>query len=248
VIITEVVRMQAKMPAIMQGRINSFQTLGTHDGPGIRFVAFMQGCQLRCIYCHNPETWCLEKGKQYCAQEVFQKIIKYKPYFGKDGGVTISGGEPLLQAIFLRELLKLCKSNNIQTAIDTSGSIINDDVENLLEFVDLVLLDIKFTSDKSYKKYTGCGIEKVLDFLSFTEKLNKQVWIRHVIVPNITDSIDNIINLKKLISPFKCVKKIELLPFKKLCIEKYEQLGLPFKLIDTPETTQEKIEELKALL
>lgn len=236
------------MQAIIQGRINAFQTLGTHDGPGIRFVAFMQGCKLRCIYCHNPETWSMDSGKQYCAHEVLQKIIKYKPYFGKDGGVTISGGEPLLQAEFLIELFTLCKAYNIHTAIDTSGSILNDDVVNLLELVNLVLLDIKFTSDEDYMNYAGCSLEKVLDFLKLSDKLNKKVWIRHVIVPNITDSYDNIMNLKKLISPFKCVQKIELLPFKKLCLEKYEQMGLTFKLLETPETSQEKIDELRKLI
>ena len=161
----------------MTGKIHSFQSLGTVDGPGVRFVVFMRGCNLSCGYCQNIDVvhgeYC-----EYTPQEVMDRIIRYKEYFEDDGGVTISGGEPLLQASFVKELLMLCKKNGIHTAIDTAGAVLNDEVLELLEYVDLVLLDIKMTNDADYKKYIGCSLSKPLRFLDELETRNVSCWIR----------------------------------------------------------------------
>ncbi len=231
----------------MKGRIQSFQSLGTVDGPGVRFVVFMQGCHLRCIYCHNPETWDLNAGDEYTAEEVVEKIVKYKSYI-KNGGVTVTGGEPLLQMDFLIELFKLLKEENIHTAIDTSGYSNTDKYEELFKYTDLVMCDLKFTSDEEYKKNTGKGIDEVLNFLDTTTKYNVPVHIRHVVVPNINDTEQNILKLKELCSKHSNIEHIDLLPFRKLCLEKYESLGIDFRLKDTDEMSVAKLKELEKLL
>ncbi len=231
---------------MIKGIINSFQSLGTVDGPGVRYVIFMQGCNVRCIYCHNPETWTLE-GKSYDVLEVFNKIIRYKSYI-INGGVTISGGEPLLQARFLIELFKLLKKENIHITLDTNGSILNEEVKELLTYVDLVLLDIKMTSEREYLKYVGMPLSKAIEFLRYLEENNIDCWIRHVIFNDITDKIENIERLNDLIKDFKNIKKVELLPFHKLCLEKYQNLGLDFPLKDTCETKKETCDLLMKII
>ncbi len=231
----------------MTGYIHSLQSLGTVDGPGVRSVIFTTGCPLRCIYCHNPDTWELHGGEPVEAEALSERVLKFYPYI-KRGGVTFSGGEPCLQAKFLTEVAKGLKKRSLHIALDTSGAIDNADVDVLLEYVDLVLLDIKFTSDEAYKLNTGGHLSKVLSFLDKLEALRKDVWIRHVVVPGLTDSDEDIRTLASIIKPYRCIKKTELLPFKKLCLEKYEKLGISFPLQYTPEMSDKQVKVLEDLL
>lgn len=229
----------------MQGRIHSFQSLGTVDGPGVRAVVFMQGCPLRCACCHNPDTWDFGGGKIVSAEEIFRKIQRLRAYFGKDGGVTVSGGEPLLQADFVAELFSLCRADGISCALDTSGCVYNESVERLLSLTDLVLLDYKYTNDTDYKKYTGMSMQSAEDFLARLDALGKRVWIRQVIIPTLNDSEESVRRLYALSERYSCIEKTELLPFRKLCVEKYRALGVDFPLENIPEASEELIERLK---
>ena len=231
-----------------EGKINSLQSLGTVDGPGVRFVVFMQGCNLRCGCCHNPDTWDMSSGKTYSAIEIVNKAKRYKEYFGENGGITLSGGEPLLQAEFAKEVFALCKENGINTCLDTSGSITSDSVLKLLEFTDRVLLDIKYTENALYEKHVGCSLDKVLEFLKILNEKNIPTTIRQVIIPTLNDNKENILRLKEIVKPYKCVEKIELLPFKKICAVKYENLGIPFPFAEIPTPTAEQMQELNNLL
>lgn len=223
----------------MVGRISSFQSMGCADGPGVRSVVFLQGCPLHCPYCHNPETQALEGGEEISAQELLQKILRFAPYFGAEGGVTLSGGEPLMQREFAENLLKLCKANNLHTALDTSGISHGGAV---LDYCDLVLCDLKFTTDDLYRKHTGGSLSQVLSFMEETAKKEIPLWIRHVVVPDLTDSdIEEVI---KIATQFPNLKKIQLLPFRKICTHKYEELGRPFPLADTPPCSKELLEQL----
>ncbi len=230
------------------GNINSIETMGLVDGPGIRFVVFMQGCELRCIYCHNPETWNKNlKVIKITPSNLVKKILRFKNYFGEDGGVTFSGGEPLLQPKFLIECLKLCKQNNIHTAVDTAGVGFGD-YEEILKYTDLVILDIKATDEYNYKNITGKSMEQFNKFLSAVQKNNNKVWLRQVIVPNINDTIENVINLKNYAKNIKNVEKIELLPYKTLGVHKYKELNIPYRLNGTKDMSEEKIKELSKSL
>ena len=229
----------------MQGRIHSFQSLGTVDGPGVRAVVFMQGCPLRCACCHNPDTWSTDGGKIVSAEEIFRKIQRLRAYFGKDGGVTVSGGEPLLQADFVAELFSLCRADGISCALDTSGCVYNESVEHLLSLTDLVLLDYKYTNDTDYKKYTGMSMQSAEDFLARLDALGKRVWIRQVIIPTLNDSEESVRRIYALSERYSCIEKTELLPFRKLCVEKYRALGIDFPLEKIPEASEELIERLK---
>lgn len=229
----------------MQGRIHSFQSLGTVDGPGVRAVVFMQGCPLRCACCHNPDTWDFSGGKIVSTEEIFRKIQRLRAYFGKDGGVTVSGGEPLFQADFVAELFRLCRADGISCALDTSGCVYNESVERLLSLTDLVLLDYKYTNDTDYKKYTGMSMQSAEDFLARLDALGKRVWIRQVIIPTLNDSEESVRRLYALSERYSCIEKTELLPFRKLCVEKYRALGIDFSLENIPEASEELIERLK---
>lgn len=231
----------------MQGYVHSIQSLGTVDGPGVRAVVFSSGCPLRCIYCHNPDTHRLDSGELTESSEVAEKIKRLIPYI-KNGGVTFSGGEPCMQAVFFKDLAQKLKCFGLHIALDTSGCILNDEVKGLLDLTDLVLLDIKFTSNDDYKRYTGGTLDDTLSFLEYCESRNIPVFIRHVVVPKINDTKEDILKLKSLTSPYKCINRIELLPFKKLCLEKYEMLGLEFKLRDVPELSADKFDELTSYL
>ena len=227
------------------GRIHSFQSLGALDGPGIRFVAFLQGCNLRCGCCHNPDTWEMTGGREYTAEQIVLRAIRYKEYFGTDGGLTVSGGEPLLQSEFVRETFELSHKESINTCLDTSGSILNDKVKALLSLTDRVLLDIKYTSDEDYRKYVGCSIEKPLEFLSYLNEKNIPVTLRQVIIPTLNDNEENILKLKAIAKAHACVDKTELLPFRKICQVKYDKMGIPFPFSDIPEASKEKVAELE---
>ncbi len=228
------------------GKINSIQTLGTVDGPGVRFVVFTQGCNLRCGCCHNPDTWNMSDGKEYTAYQLAEKAAHYKEYFGKEGGVTLSGGEPLLQPQFATEFFKECQKRGINTCLDTSGSLFNDDIKELLEYTDLVLLDIKYTNDEDYKKYVGCSISAPIEFLEYLNEIKKPVIIRQVIIPTLNDTKENILKLADLSQKYPVIKNTELLGFKKICQVKYEKMGIDFSFKDIPTPTKEDIEKLKS--
>lgn len=232
----------------IKGKIHSFQSLGTVDGPGVRYVVFMQGCNLRCGCCHNPDTWNLNDAKTYTAEEVFKEVCRYKEYFGADGGITVSGGEPLLQAEFVKSLFVLCKEQNINTCLDTSGSILNEEVCSLLNFTDRVLLDIKYTNEEDYIKFVGCKLSKVKEFLKVLNERKIKTTIRQVIIPTVNDSEENILRLNKIVNEHPCVDKVELLPFKKLCQTKYDNLNINFPFSNLPTPTEEKMKELNNLL
>ena len=229
----------------MRGRIHSFQSLGTVDGPGLRAVVFMQGCPLRCACCHNPDTWDMGGGKEMSAQELFEKIYRLRSYFGKEGGVTASGGEPLMQTEFLIELFTLCKKAGISTALDTSGCVYNEKVEELLGLTDIVLLDYKYTNDADYKEHVEMSKARVDEFLEHLQRSGKRVWIRNVVIPGLNDSETSVDMIYALREKYNCIEKTELLPFRKLCLEKYHSLGVDFPLENTPEASEELITRLK---
>lgn len=230
------------------GRIHSLQSLGTLDGPGVRFVVFFQGCALRCACCHNPDTWSFESGVEMTAEEIVKKCVNFKDYFGNEGGITLSGGEPLAQPDFAREIFTLCHENGINTCLDTSGSIFNKSVEKLLSVTDRVLLDVKYTNAEDYKKYVGCDFEKVLFFLDELGKRQIPTTLRKVIIPTLNDSEESVLKLKEVADTHSCVDKIELLPFKKMCVTKYDSMNIPFPLKNVPECDKNRIDFLETLL
>ena len=232
----------------MTGRIHSIQSLAASDGPGLRFAVFMQGCPLRCGCCHNPDTWDFSGGKEYTAEEIVQKASRYKSYFGSKGGITVSGGEPLMQADFVREIFELSHKEGINTCLDTSGCVMNDDVKNLLKHTDRVLLDIKYTDGESYKKHVGYEKENPLEFLDYLNKEKIPVTLRQVIIPTLNDNEDNVKKLKEIADKHECVDKIELLPFRKLCQIKYDNMGIEFPFKDIPEPPKETMETLEKLI
>lgn len=232
----------------VKGRIHSFQSLGAVDGPGIRFVAFMQGCNLRCGCCHNPDTWNADAGEIFTPEQVVEKALRFKEYFGSKGGVTVSGGEPLLQADFVKQTFVLCRKNGLNTCLDTSGSVLNDDVKGLLNYTDRVLLDIKYTDPNYYIKYVGCKMESVLKFLEYTCERKLKVTLRQVIITGINDNEENIEKLNFLAERFNNVDKIELLPFEKICQTKYENMNIPFAFKDIPEPSPEVMRRLNSFI
>ena len=229
------------------GYISSVETMGLVDGPGIRYVVFLQGCPLRCIYCHNPETWKIGEGNlKLTPKELVEKISRYRNYFGSDGGVTFSGGEPLVQKDFLVECLKLCKKEGIHTAIDTAGS--TTDYDEVLDLVDLVIFDIKDYTKEGYKNITGSDIANSIKFLYTCQKKNKKMWLRTVIVPTINDNEEFVLGLKNFIKDLKNIEKVELLPYHSYAIEKYRELGIKYKLKDIPDMDIDKCNRLQELL
>ncbi len=227
----------------MKGRIHSFESMACADGPGVRSAIFLQGCPLRCAYCHNPDTWEPMGGEEYTAEELIAKVLPYRPYFGEKGGITLSGGEPLLQAEFTIELLKKAKEAGLNTALDTSASAGEPYWEQILRYTDLALVDIKFTTEELYKKYCGGSLERVLRFCRKAEEMGVPLWIRHVVVPGLTD--EDTEALLSIARPFSNIQRIELLPFRTLCKTKYRQLELPFPLEETPDCDQETINKLQ---
>lgn len=218
---------------MIKGKLHSMESMGLVDGPGIRSVVFLQGCTLRCAYCHNPDTWCLSGGKETTSGQIVDKLERFKTYYDKSGGgVTFSGGDPLLQPDFLIETLKLCKEKGIHTAIDTAGHGLGN-YDEILKYTDLVLLDIKHVDNEGYLKLTGQSQNKFKEFLKALNDSSSKVWIRHVVVPGITDSKEHILKLGDFIKEnIKNVEKIELLPYHTLGIQKYKKLGIKYVLED----------------
>ena len=232
----------------MNGRIHSFQSLGALDGPGIRYVVFMQGCPLRCGCCHNPDTWSFDDGKEFSAEEIIAKAVRYKDYFGNEGGITVSGGEPLMQAEFVNELFELCHKAGINTCLDTSGCVMNDEVKKLLNVTDRVLLDIKYVSDELYRRHVGCDLNIVIQFLEYLDSENIRVTLREVIIPSLNDNDEDILKLKEIKNKYHCIDKIELLAFRKICQVKYDKMQIEFPFADIPEPDKETMTRLENLI
>ena len=230
------------------GRINSIQSLGTVDGPGVRFTVFLQGCCLRCSCCHNPDTWDISEGKEYTSDEIIGKALRYREYFGKDGGLTFSGGEPLLQADFVCEVFTMCRDNGINTCLDTAGPVFSNKISELLQYTDRVLLDIKYTNEKQYLEHVGCSMSKPLSFLDHLESHNIHTTIRHVVIPTVNDEDASIVKICEIATAHKCVDSIELLPFHRMCSVKYDNLGIPFPFSDIPEPSPESMEHFESLI
>lgn len=232
------------------GRIHSFESFGAVDGPGIRFVIFMQGCSLKCKYCHNRDTWDLNAGMEYTVDELVSKIMRYKNYFTvSGGGVTVSGGEPLLQVHFLIALFTRLKQLGIHTAIDTSGNFtITEDLQKLIDLTDLFLLDIKCINDEICKDLTGVSNKKELAFANYLSEHQKDIWIRQVLVPDYTDKEEDLKKLKEFLSTLKTVRKVEILPYHDLGKFKWKEFGCSYELEGIPNATQEDVDRAKNIL
>ena len=233
---------------MLTGHIHSIETMGLVDGPGVRVVVFLQGCSLRCKFCHNPDTWAFNEGKEYTPEELIKKIARFKTYFQRNGGgVTFSGGEPLKQPEFLLEALKLCKEAEINTCIDTAGYGFGE-YDEILKYTDLVLFDVKHFTREGYKNVTQMEIDNSLVFLEAMKRNNTKMWIRHVVVPGITDGVEHIKAFKEFIKDIPSVEKVELLPYHLLGVNKYEELGIKYQLEGTPAMDKEICEGYKKYL
>ena len=230
----------------MIGNISSIDTMGLVDGPGIRVVVFLKGCTLRCKFCHNPEMWNNDIKEKWTPEELVKYILKFKNYFKNNGGVTFSGGEPLNQPDFLLECLKLLKQNNIHTCLDTAG--VGEKYDEILDYIDLVIWDIKALDKEKYKELTGRDIEISLEFLKTCQKKNKKMWIRQVIIPGYNDNIEYILEVKEFIENLKNIEKVELLPYHTMGITKYRELNITYRLEGTPDMDKEKCNELQKIL
>ena len=225
-------------------RIHAFQSMGTVDGPGVRAVVFLQGCPLRCACCHNPDTWDPRGGEETDLDTLMHRIRRCRPYFGPRGGVTVSGGEPLMQAEALLPLFRRLREEGIHTALDTSGYRLDGAVRALLAETDLVLLDYKYTNDQDYRRYVGMPMAGADRFLACLQEMGKETWLRHVYIPGLNDSDASLTRLQEIGEAHSCVSRIEILPFRRLCLEKYAEMGIPFPLADTREPT---VAELAAI-
>jgi pyruvate formate lyase activating enzyme len=229
----------------MIGLVHSIQSLGAVDGPGIRYTVFLSGCNLRCGCCHNPDTWTSSGATEYESEAIVENALRYREYFGKNGGITLSGGEPLLQARFCTEVFEKAHENGINTCLDTSGSIINSDVCDLLSVCDRVLLDIKYTSNRDYLRFVGTSLDAVISFLSLLEEKNVKTTVRQVVIPTLNDDCDSLLRLKNLTRGYSCIDSFEFLPFKKICRTKYENMGISFPFDDYCEPSESQMEEIR---
>ncbi len=231
----------------MKGRVHSFETFGAVDGPGVRFIIFLKGCPLRCQFCHNPDTWLMEGGTFYTAREVLDKALHYQKYWHNGGGITVSGGEALLQIDFLIELFELAHQMGIHCTLDTAGGPFTfaepffTKFQRLMKVTDLILLDLKEINDQKHKKLTGASNKNILALAKYLSDIHKPMWIRHVLVPNITANKEDLVQLRKFIDTLKSVEKVEVLPYHTLGVPKYEKLGISYPLKDTPQPTKEQI-------
>lgn len=228
---------------MIKGRIHSTESFGTVDGPGVRFVVFFQGCPLRCKYCHNPDTWDFSGGREVTADELMKEYDSYKEFL-RSGGITATGGEPLAQPEFLTELFRLAKSKGVHTCLDTSAGCYDPDshskIDEALKYTDLVMLDIKHIDDAAHKQLTGHTNRNILAFAEHIRELGIPVWIRHVVVPGITDDRDELFRLGEYIATLKNIKALDVLPYHDMAKSKYEQLGIPYPLPETPPLTKEQ--------
>ncbi len=230
-------------------KVHSIESFGTVDGPGIRFVLFLQGCHLECKYCHNRDTWDINSGEYKSLDNIFDKIMRYKNYIYPNGGVTVTGGEPLLQVKFLIELFTKLKEQNIHTCIDTSGMVgLTEDVKKLLSLTDLVLLDIKHIDDEKCKNLVGKSNKLELNFARYLSENNIPMWIRQVLISNYTDDEQDLLKLKAFIDSLKTVQKVELLPYHDMGKYKWKNLGLSYALENVRPCTEEDIKKAKKIL
>lgn len=233
---------------MITGRIHSFQSLGTLDGPGVRFVAFLQGCPLRCGCCHNPDTWDPMGGEAYTAEDVVKRALRCRPYFGKEGGVTLSGGEPLMQKDFTAQVFRLCHENALHTCLDTSGCYAPETCADVLAHTDRVLLDVKYTDSAAYPQHVGCSMDAPLRFLAYLNEHAIPTTLRQVIIPTLNDTEENVQALLSIAKAYPCVDKVELLPFRKICQTKYDMMKIPFPFGHLPEPARERMDALRSLL
>ena len=229
---------------MIQGYIHSIESMGLVDGPGIRSVVFFQGCRLRCLYCHNPDTWEIkgEKAKLMTPRQLVDRLLRFRPYYGQEGGVTFSGGEPLMQPEFLAECLAMCREEGLHTCLDTAGCGLGD-YEQLLKLTDLVLLDLKHYTPEGYRQITGQPMEEFNTFLRTAQELGTPLWLRHVVVPGLTDGQAHLAGLSDYIAGLKNVQRVELLPYHTLGVHKYRVMGIPYPLEGTPPMEKERLED-----
>ena len=241
--------MEEKPDLKYYAKVHSIESFGTVDGPGIRFVLFLQGCSLKCKYCHNRDTWNMEGGEYKSVDELVEKVLRYKNYIiPSNGGVTVTGGEPLLQVKFLISFFKKLKEANINTCIDTSGMFnITDDIKEVLKYTDLVLLDIKHINSEKCKELVGAPNEKELNFARYLSENGINIWIRQVLLPGYTDDEKDLEELGRFIKSLKTVKKVEFLPYHEMGKYKWEQLGAKYELADVRQATQEDVERAKKI-
>lgn len=226
-------------------RVHSIETLGAHEGPGIRLVVFLQGCLFRCLYCHNPDSWNLTAGRQMTDDEIIHLAERERPYFRGKGGVTVSGGEPLLQRRDLIPLFTRLKQVGIHTALDTNGSVLDDDAKQLLDLTDLVLLDVKHINPELHLKLTGKSNDVTLEFAKYRNQTGKPMWLRYVLVPGYTDQPEYLHEWGKRFAGYRSVERVEILPYHTLGVYKYEQMGIPYKLTDVAPPSPEVIQRTR---
>ena len=244
----------------MKGYVHSIQSLGAVDGPGVRSVVFMQGCSLRCVYCHNPDTWKIcntapeqsdaaeNRPGEYTPEELVNKLLRFKPYFGKEGGVTISGGEPLLQADFVAEVFRLLWEKGIHTALDTAGQIVDKRARKVLKYTNLALVDLKFLTEREYQIYAKGSRQKVDEFLEMTGQMEVPVWIRHVLVEGFTDNDEYLRKTRAFLNTLRNVQRVEVLPYHSLGAYKWRELGLTYPLENTAPPSPARLKNAENIL
>ncbi len=236
------------------GNIHSVESFGSADGPGVRYIVFLKGCNMRCKYCHNPDTWAAANGQQLSAEEVLQKALRYKSYWRNNGGITISGGEALLQIDFVTELFRLAKEKGVNTCLDTSGNPFTREepfyakFEELMQVTDLFMLDIKHMDEEAHRKLTGQTNVNILDMARCLSDHGKAMWIRHVLVPGITDDEEQLKQLRAFIDTLQTVERVEILPYHTLGVYKWKELGIPYGLEGVNPPTQEQVRRAKEIL
>lgn len=238
----------------MNARVHSVETFGLVDGPGVRFILFLHGCPFRCQFCHNPDTWASQKFEEWTPQQALDRALRFEPYWGKDGGITVSGGEPLVQIDFLLEFFKLAKAAGINTCIDTSGACFTREepffskFEELMKYTDLLMVDIKEINDERHQVLTGASNKRVLDMIQYLNDINKSIWIRHVLVPERSDFDEDLHTLADYIDTLSNVKKVEVLPYHTLGTYKWKELNLEYQLEGIDPPTNERVENANKIL
>lgn len=237
-----------------KGYIHSLESFGSVDGPGVRYVIFTSGCAMRCQFCHNPDTWNMQSGTAYTADELIEKAIKYRPYWGSEGGITVSGGEPLLQIDFLTELFQKAKEEGIHTTLDTSGQPFTKEetyiqkFQKLMDVTDLVLLDLKHIDEEQHQLLTGHTNRNILELANYLSDIGKPVWIRHVLVPQRNDEDTYLNRLRDYIHTLRNVERVEVLPYHTLGVYKWKELGLTYSLDGIDPPTKERIANANRIL
>lgn len=238
----------------IKGRIHSLESFGSADGPGVRYIVFLKGCNMRCQYCHNPDTWAKDGGELMTPEEVLKKALRYKTYWKEKGGITVSGGEALLQIDFVTELFRLAKEKGVNTCLDTSGNPFSleepfkSKFDELMKYTDLFMLDIKHMDDAAHRKLTGQTNQNILEMAAYLSDHGKAMWIRHVLVPGITTEEDELYRLRSFLDTLKTVERVEVLPYHTLGVFKWKELGIPYQLEGVDPPTKEQIDRAKEIL